>query len=360
MAEPSELAQKARKTLADGLQALQAGDDVPDELLDIAAEPIAKSMGLLHKIEKAGANDAALANEALTTVRATLDTLQSVTGQHPAVDAAMEAVAGSLSKLFALTKALEIVPQKKPSVPPPVPKKGSRPPSSKKPSRPPPPPKSKKPFGGVNQTVRMADNAAIKEQVQAAAAADVPTGNVPPGGAGQAAPATNTVALPGAGAPAAAAPAAAPAAAAPAAAAPAAAAPAAAVPAAPASQKERVPGQTDAPVPVGGATEVSVELGAHSPSNFYKGLSGNDVIDHGGIFVATYQIPKIGDAIALKMLLPGDLEFFADCVVQWIRETQSGEAEPGFGARFTRISPEGRQLIYRYVRNREPMFYDDL
>jgi hypothetical protein len=36
------------------------------------------------------------------------------------------------------------------------------------------------------------------------------------------------------------------------------------------------------------------------------------------------------------------------------------EVPPGFGARFTEISQEGRQLVYRYVRNREPLFYDDL
>jgi Tfp pilus assembly protein PilZ len=124
--------------------------------------------------------------------------------------------------------------------------------------------------------------------------------------------------------------------------------------------KERVAGQTDAPVPAGEAQAVHVELGAHSASNFYKGLSGNDVLEHGGVFVATYKIPKIGDPIALKMLLPGDLEFPADAIVQWIRESRSGDAEPGFGAKFTRISPEGRELIYRYVRNREPMFYDDM
>jgi Tfp pilus assembly protein PilZ len=109
---------------------------------------------------------------------------------------------------------------------------------------------------------------------------------------------------------------------------------------------------------------VLVELGAHSVSNFYKGLGGNDVIDHGGIFVATYKIPKIGAHVQLRILLPGDYEFIATGVVQWIREPNTGtdtqDAEPGFGARFTQITPEGRQLVYRYTRNREPMFYDDL
>ena len=107
----------------------------------------------------------------------------------------------------------------------------------------------------------------------------------------------------------------------------------------------------------GGA--INVELGTHSPSNFYKGLGGNDVIDHGGLFVATYKIPKMGTAVVLRVLLPGDLEFSAQSLVQWTREA-SGSSEPGYGARFTQISQEGRHLVYRYTRNREPMFYDDL
>ena len=107
---------------------------------------------------------------------------------------------------------------------------------------------------------------------------------------------------------------------------------------------------------------VVVELGTHSVSNFYKGLGGNDVIEHGGLFVATYRIPKLGANVKLRVLLPGDLEFLATGVVQWIRDPHSGgeSSEPGFGARFTQITPEGRQLVYRYTRNREPMFYDDL
>ena len=35
-------------------------------------------------------------------------------------------------------------------------------------------------------------------------------------------------------------------------------------------------------------------------------------------------------------------------------------AQPGFGAQLVQITQEGRQLVYRYVRNREPLFHDDL
>ena len=104
------------------------------------------------------------------------------------------------------------------------------------------------------------------------------------------------------------------------------------------------------------------ELGAHSTTNFYKGLSGNDVIDSGGIFVATYQIPEIGRNIVVKVSMPGGYEFEAVGIVRWTREAplSGSDSPPGFGAQFTQISPEGRQLVYRYVRNREPLFHDDL
>jgi uncharacterized protein (TIGR02266 family) len=107
---------------------------------------------------------------------------------------------------------------------------------------------------------------------------------------------------------------------------------------------------------------VAADLGTHSPTNFYKGLSGNDIIDHGGLFVSTYMIPKIGTPVRLKVSLPGGYEFEANAVVKWAREQSDAgnDAPPGFGAQFTQITPEARQLVYRYVRNREPLFHDDL
>ena len=105
---------------------------------------------------------------------------------------------------------------------------------------------------------------------------------------------------------------------------------------------------------------ISADLGAHSPTNFYKGLSGNDIIDHGGLFVSTYMVPKIGTPVRLRVSMPGGYEFEANAIVQWAREQGDSDAPPGFGAKFTQITPEARQLVYRYVRNREPLFHDDL
>jgi hypothetical protein len=148
--------------------------------------------------------------------------------------------------------------------------------------------------------------------------------------------------------------------------APAAAAPAPRPATAPAAAYPQQPAQRAhpeaAPQQVNDASVATAELGAHSSTNFYKGLSGNDIIEHGGLFVSTYKLPKIGQSVRLKVSLPGGYEFEANAVVRWRREpSDAGDsAPPGFGAQFTEITPEARQLVYRYTRNREPMFHDDL
>jgi Tfp pilus assembly protein PilZ len=112
----------------------------------------------------------------------------------------------------------------------------------------------------------------------------------------------------------------------------------------------------------GAPVRIEAALGAHSPTNFYKGLSGNDVIEGGGLFVATYQIPPLGTQVMLKVALPGGYEFEAVGIVRWARETRAADSDspPGFGAQFVQIAPEARQLVYRYVRNREPLFHDEI
>jgi Tfp pilus assembly protein PilZ len=114
---------------------------------------------------------------------------------------------------------------------------------------------------------------------------------------------------------------------------------------------------------------IEAPLGTNSPSNFYTGLSGGEVLTAGGLFVATYQLPSVGEIVLLEISMPGGYEFVAKAIVAWTRSageaatgTQSMRASvgpPGFGARFAEITEEGRRLVQRYVRNREPLFHDD-
>jgi uncharacterized protein (TIGR02266 family) len=114
-----------------------------------------------------------------------------------------------------------------------------------------------------------------------------------------------------------------------------------------------------------GEVFVEAALGAYSTTNFFKGLSGNDVIDAGGLFVATYAPPEMGQHVRVHVSLPGGFEFQARGEITWVREMpKSGSlnplSPPGYGVKFTEISKEARQLVYRYVRNREPLFHDDM
>jgi len=295
------------------------------------AEPISNAMGALFQIEKSGgAAAAAHAPAALDATRRALGLLQQQPSNHPAVQQALEAVAGSLGLIHGLTKIAPAAPAQAPRAQPSpaqhappqqayaAPAQYAQPGQPQRQGAPAPapqyaPPPAPPQQAYANPPVQNAQAYAATYVASAAASPYQPTmvAEQPPGPAPYVAPAGT-------------------------------------------------PGPGNGP-----SLRVDAELGAHSPSNFYKGLSGNDVVEHGGIFIATYKIPKVGQALTVHVSMPGGYEFDAAAIVRWTRETVDsssggGNAPPGFGAQFTQIAPEARQLIYRYVRNREPLFHDDL
>jgi uncharacterized protein (TIGR02266 family) len=325
VSDPLTTSRTARESLARGLNALQNDPSVPSHLVDLAA-PIAQAMGALHQLERTQ-QLAPYADLALNHVRGALSGLQSG-GGHPAVAAALEQVAQSLTLVHSLSRMAT-----GPTVPGPLPVPQAAPPAA-------PPPPVRGNTAGMPARAPVANAQPAFPQGQQMPPAPF-GGHAPPYAPPQAHPAQAPQAPPMVARDPFAAPAP-----------PGAAPPPAGAPATPSMP---VP----APPPAGNAALFAAELGAHSPTNFYKGLAGNDIIDHGGLFVSTYVPPKLGTPVRLKVSLPGGYEFEANAVVQWTRE-QGGDAPPGFGARFTGITNEARQLVYRYVRNREPMFYDDL
>lgn len=300
MSDPITTSKSARENLARGLNALQADPSVPPALVELAA-PIAQSMGALHQIEKTG-QLAPHADAALNNLRGALNRLQThPQSGHPAVQSALEAVAASLALVHQLSKM------------------------ASGPAAQPPPQQQQAPVqvinvnrGGTMDMPQKPPIAAAQQQQQRQAPA---VQQRPPMAQADPFAARDPFAAPAGP---------------------------------PATPSMPVP----SPPAPGGVQLVNADLGAHSPTNFYKGLSGNDIVDHGGLFVSTYVSPKIGTQVRLKVSLPGGYEFEANAVVRWVRE-QGGDAPPGFGAQFTAITPEARQLIYRYVRNREPLFHDD-
>jgi len=329
--DPISTSKSARESLARGLNALQADPSVPPQLVELAA-PIAQAMGALHQIERTQ-QLAPHADIALNHVRGALAQLQAHQGNHPAVNQALEAVATSLSLVHTLTRMAAgpaaAPPQAQQQQQQPVRTQAMAQKAAPAPQQAPP---QQQAYAQTAAQPRMSNPQPSFPQ----GAAPGPQGGMvsrdpfappqaqhgPPGGHG--APlAAGMQAQPGMGG-------------------------------APASPSMPVP----AP-PAGNLQLVNADLGAHSPTNFYKGLAGNDIIDHGGLFVSTYVLPKMGTPVRLKVSLPGGYEFEANAVVKWTREDGGADAPPGFGAQFTQITPEARQLVYRYVRNREPIFHDD-
>jgi hypothetical protein len=332
MSDPVSLARAARENLARGLAALQS-PNVPPQVM-VVAEPIASAMSALHRVEAShGAARGEAGPAALNAARQALAMLQQQPQGYAAVDQALEAIAGSLSLIHQLATAPAAAPvanaqafagtvavgpghASPPTQPSPQGWGGQpqqayqqQPPQYQQPApaphyqQPAPAPQYQQPPQQYQQPPQQ-----YQQPVAAPAPAPVPAFPQHAHAHGHAAPAP--AAAGGGGAP----------------------------------------------------LRIEAELGAHSTTNFYKGLSGNDVIDSGGIFVATYQIPEIGRNVVVKVSMPGGYEFEALGIVRWTREAplSGSDSPPGFGAQFTQISPEGRQLVYRYVRNREPLFHDDL
>ena len=99
-----------------------------------------------------------------------------------------------------------------------------------------------------------------------------------------------------------------------------------------------------------------VQLGASSPSNFYLGLGGNDVIMHGGLFVSTYaKLPPIGAAVVLGLELPGGNRFDVVGTVSWTQDELSEDSPSGFGVRLSAVPEDVRAMVAQYCRHRAPL-----
>jgi uncharacterized protein (TIGR02266 family) len=105
---------------------------------------------------------------------------------------------------------------------------------------------------------------------------------------------------------------------------------------------------------------VEVDIDFSSESNFYNGFTEN--ISEGGVFVATYELKPMGEKVTMKFRLP-DSEETIECEgeVRWIRvaNQDTPDVSPGLGLQFVNMSPELQARVDAFIREREPMFFDD-
>jgi hypothetical protein len=279
------------------------------------------------------------AEVALNHVRGALGQLQAANSTHPAVTQALEAVATSLSLVHALTRMANgpVAGAQPQAAPPQAAPPQAAPPQQAAPQR--TQEMAAKPVPAQQQPPQQQQQQAYAPPPQQQAYAQPPQPSfpqgAPQGGGGMVSRDPFAAPSGGHGAP---------------------------LAAQMHAQPVGAPATPSMPVPAppaGNLQLVNADLGAHSATNFYKGLSGNDIFDHGGLFVSTYVLPKLNTAVRLKVSLPGGYEFEANAMVKWTREDGGADAPPGFGAAFTAITNEAKQLVLRYVRNREPILYDD-
>lgn len=101
-----------------------------------------------------------------------------------------------------------------------------------------------------------------------------------------------------------------------------------------------------------------VEVTAQSATYFFSDLSGGDVVNGGGLFVATWNKPPvIGDIVELGVRSGSNQRVTLRGVVAFVNSATDSDTPPGYGVRFLRISDEARQFVVDCVKQRPPLVY---
>jgi uncharacterized protein (TIGR02266 family) len=104
---------------------------------------------------------------------------------------------------------------------------------------------------------------------------------------------------------------------------------------------------------------VNTMLNLSTDHQFYNGFSEN--IEEGGIFVATFDPKPKNSKVIVNFKLPGGRPVTTRGIVHFVREYNplAPEMAPGMGVKFTDLLPSDKAAIEEYLKQREPMFYDD-
>jgi uncharacterized protein (TIGR02266 family) len=104
---------------------------------------------------------------------------------------------------------------------------------------------------------------------------------------------------------------------------------------------------------------VDLDVSIGSDHNFYGGFAEN--LSAGGIFVATHMLKPVGEIIEFTIHMPGIPEpVRGRGEVRWIRDyNERSNVPPGMGIKFVDLEPGSIETIERFLRHRDPMFFDD-
>ncbi len=104
---------------------------------------------------------------------------------------------------------------------------------------------------------------------------------------------------------------------------------------------------------------VDLDVSLGTDHNFYAGFAEN--LSAGGIFVATHLIKPVGEIIEFTINLPSsETPVRGRGEVRWIREfNERSNVPPGMGIRFIELEPGSAETIEKFLRYRDPLFFDD-
>ncbi len=102
--------------------------------------------------------------------------------------------------------------------------------------------------------------------------------------------------------------------------------------------------------------DLEVDIGLHSATQFYAGLS-ND-ISEGGLFISTIRPLPVGSELTISFVLPGGHAVTTRGRVAWLSTPRDEESRPGMGVRFVRLEPEHRAAIDKFLKYRPPMLHE--
>jgi uncharacterized protein (TIGR02266 family) len=103
---------------------------------------------------------------------------------------------------------------------------------------------------------------------------------------------------------------------------------------------------------------VDLDVSLGSDHNFYSGFAEN--LSGGGVFVATHRLRPVGEDVEICIHLPDGSEVRGHGEVRWVRLFNAdSDMPPGMGVRFHHLEPGSIEAIERFLRDREPLFYDD-
>ncbi|MCO4763884.1 MAG: TIGR02266 family protein [Myxococcales bacterium] len=104
-----------------------------------------------------------------------------------------------------------------------------------------------------------------------------------------------------------------------------------------------------------------IKIGVATRHQLFVGLSAN--ISSGGLFVATDQELKRGDAIEVRFSIPGSEHVFQKkAEVAWTRPFDQNhsdrQAQAGAGVRLLDLTNDEKQMLNAFIQAHDPMFFD--